>query len=328
MSRKGFTHAELVIVIAIGAVLALVLLPACGVMTNARAARERADCQSNLKQFAIAFVMYAGENQDQWPPMQPFAKAPDAEEPAGEPIFAAPDPDAIYPDYVKDLSLARCPSEPDTMRSPQVPQGSIEGHLEAIEQMEEGEHRAQSLRYFRAAVLGQSYWYHGYDMKNVDEFYGVWNATGMAPFASETLDPPPTGTAPVQPPVRMKDWTTDLKLERKLPWSANFGTGWNGSDTVKRLYQGIERTMITDVNDPRAQVRAQSEIVVMFDAFGSPGPKIPGAGAGVMVFNHMPGGSNVLYMDGHVEFVEFGQKFPVLMDAEQGGIIDQVGQYG
>jgi len=28
-------------------------------------------------------------------------------------------------------------------------------------------------------------------------------------------------------------------------------------------------------------------------------------------FNHVPGGSNVLYMDGHVEFVRFPDKMPV-----------------
>jgi len=31
----------------------------------------------------------------------------------------------------------------------------------------------------------------------------------------------------------------------------------------------------------------------------------------VALFNHVPGGSNVLYMDGHVEFVKSGVKYPV-----------------
>ena len=29
------------------------------------------------------------------------------------------------------------------------------------------------------------------------------------------------------------------------------------------------------------------------------------------MFNHMPGGSNVLFLDGHVEFVEFPGEFEV-----------------
>jgi len=37
-----------------------------------------------------------------------------------------------------------------------------------------------------------------------------------------------------------------------------------------------------------------------------------GAGAGVSVFNHVPGGSNVLYMDGHVEFIRYPTKGPII----------------
>ena len=36
----------------------------------------------------------------------------------------------------------------------------------------------------------------------------------------------------------------------------------------------------------------------MMDAYGAGGPFI-------MYFNHIPGGSNVLFMDGHVEFVRY-----------------------
>ena len=36
--------------------------------------------------------------------------------------------------------------------------------------------------------------------------------------------------------------------------------------------------------------------------------------AGIGVYNHVPGGCNVLYMDGHVEFVKFGTKFPVKIE--------------
>jgi len=30
-----------------------------------------------------------------------------------------------------------------------------------------------------------------------------------------------------------------------------------------------------------------------------------------MRFNHIPGGANVLYMDGHVEFIKYPGKFPL-----------------
>ena len=48
----------------------------------------------------------------------------------------------------------------------------------------------------------------------------------------------------------------------------------------------------------------------MWDTFGtsaSTDNKI-----GTAVFNHIPGGSNVLYMDGHAEFVKYPGPFPIM----------------
>ena len=65
--------------------------------------------------------------------------------------------------------------------------------------------------------------------------------------------------------------------------------------TVYRMREGIERFFITDINNPGASSQAQSEIYVFWDIASSDASN----------FNHIPGGSNVLYMDGHVEFVRF-----------------------
>ncbi|HPV36978.1 MAG TPA: DUF1559 domain-containing protein [Candidatus Hydrogenedentes bacterium] len=46
-----------------------------------------------------------------------------------------------------------------------------------------------------------------------------------------------------------------------------------------------------------------SQVPVMFDAASTSGA--------VTEFNHVPGGCNVLYMDGHVEFIKYPGKFPV-----------------
>ena len=70
----------------------------------------------------------------------------------------------------------------------------------------------------------------------------------------------------------------------------------------------MERSLITDVNNAAASATAQSEVAVMFDIIasdiGGPG-NAPRTGAGSAKFNHIPGGCNVLYMDGHVEFVRY-----------------------
>jgi prepilin-type processing-associated H-X9-DG protein len=83
------------------------------------------------------------------------------------------------------------------------------------------------------------------------------------------------------------------------------GRGSFGSDTFFRLREGIERFGITDINDPRASANIQSQIPIMMDRIaGSPSQ-------GMLTLNHIPGGCNVLYMDGHVEYVKYPRKFPI-----------------
>jgi len=88
--------------------------------------------------------------------------------------------------------------------------------------------------------------------------------------------------------------------------------------TIKRLKEGIERFLITDINNPAGSAKAQSEIVAMFDTIRTSGP----AGAvseGGKDFNHLPGGANILFMDGHVEFSKYpspdGSKYWVTSQA-------------
>ena len=58
---KAFTLIELLVVIAIIALLLAILIPALG---RAKEAGKRAVCLSSLKQLGMAFVLYAGDNDD------------------------------------------------------------------------------------------------------------------------------------------------------------------------------------------------------------------------------------------------------------------------
>ena len=75
-----------------------------------------------------------------------------------------------------------------------------------------------------------------------------------------------------------------------------------GEFTLYRLREGIERFFISDINNPAATAESQSELPVYWDVTSSD----------VVDFSHIPGGSNVLYMDGHVKFLRYpSDEFPV-----------------
>ena len=85
-----------------------------------------------------------------------------------------------------------------------------------------------------------------------------------------------------------------------------YGTQAGGGNTYFRLRAGIERFLITDVNNAAAGARSASQIPLMWDHVTMK----------AIDFSHVPGGGNVLYMDLHVEFLRYpAPRFPMTVDS-------------
>src|SRR5436190_10569693 len=103
--RSAFTLIELLVVIAIITILAAILFP---VFAQAREKARSASCESNLKQLSMGLLMYAQDNDEQFP--QAYATGqtvvPDGGWWATGSYFW---PQIVYP-YFKNTKVFTCPS--------------------------------------------------------------------------------------------------------------------------------------------------------------------------------------------------------------------------
>ncbi len=80
--------------------------------------------------------------------------------------------------------------------------------------------------------------------------------------------------------------------------SGQLPIGNGDGNSIFRLREGIERFLITDINNPAASAQGQSEVWIGADVVSTT----------VEDYNHVPGGSNVLFLDGHVDFQNYDQE--------------------
>lgn len=299
----GFTLVELLVVIGIIAILSAILLPA---LARARESARRSSCQNNLKQWALVYKMYANESPgEKFPPLQ-FEVYPDKR----SIIASGPMVKTIYPEYLTDPAIILCPSDPENKMDNIM--DTQTGRIKLIDNRD---------------AIDVSYVYIGWVLdkcNDTDPQIGIGEILSLIPQVSDNfiLDNP-NATGPQQFVMlcvsiiknilakllfgdgdeyyaRVSFAIADEDVIVDNPFS-NIPLGNANTNTIYRLREGIERFLITDVNDPQASAQAQSNLFTMFDTISTI----------TKYFNHIPAGCNVLFMDGHVEFLHYPGKAPV-----------------
>lgn len=240
-------------------------------LSRAQEAARRVSCTNNLRQCGLALKMYAGEDKGGAFPPIQLWIGQDCEEKNTSALMF--NGPSLYPEYLPDAAVLVCPSNPFARDAYDAGRWN----------RPDGPKGSRIGGSRNPCLFDQtSYVYLGWILR------GEW-----------IVDPATNDVS-----LEFVDAFTDLLVNGSVEaldetWS--FVDAWGEQRTMQRLKEGIERFFIEDINNPSATNVAQTEIPVMFDRVD----------IDPLGFNHIPGGANVLFMDGHCEWRKYPGEFPV-----------------
>jgi prepilin-type N-terminal cleavage/methylation domain-containing protein/prepilin-type processing-associated H-X9-DG protein len=180
---------------------------------------------------------------------------------------------AMFPEYLPDAAVLVCPSDAD---------GPLRFD-EGVWQRPDGPYGQRRGGSFNPCLFDQmSYFYLGWLIESdwAEDFDTRDMSFEFADAFQQVLESP-------DPHDLDMNWTFVDELLTQ--------------HTVYRLRQGIVRYLITNVNEPSLANISESRAPMMFDKVHLSSNE----------FNHVPGGGNVLFMDGHASFEKYPGEFPI-----------------
>jgi prepilin-type processing-associated H-X9-DG protein len=213
-----------------------------------------------------------------------------------------PDPREIYPEYLTDPAVLVCPSDATlTTDAWTTGQGATYFHKVCEGTDDKGSRAGQDSYLYFGHILDQC----EVDDRVIDgALLGFPANTGNVCLQSVLWDVT-ARTLNGWPSAATEQAILDsLNLNNAaaalgLPATGDYGNARGSS--LNRFREGVERFMITDINNPAGSAKAQSEIWIYFDIV------TVSVNIDRVDFSHIPGGSNVLYMDGHVTFLKYSE---------------------